>query len=395
MSVPVEGAAAWRASIERHHPIRAPNPADVAGGGGGAVSPWQALMTQAALARGESPAARSRASDTDWRPRIEPAPARETPPAKDSPDRIETASAATPGAPGVFETGEFSLAAVIDVINPLQHIPIVSTIYRELTGDQIGHAARLAGDVLFLGPRGGLTAMANILVQESSGKDIGEHALAMFKDDAPATAVANAPASAGEQNQVASAGEPNQVASASPAALSADEKALAELLPPGALPIPGRSIDFADAALRPAAFADKPAMPPAAASAASVDDDVPPPPPRLGPLAGPGWKGFYSPPEAPAPAAPVDTQRALPPDPMAALAARRTPGSMAAAVASTNRLPRELPSETGAIASEGGWFSDVMLGALAKYQDAQRLRHPSAPEAAFDKAPGGAVNVIN
>ena len=403
MSMPVEGAAAWRASIERHHAIRAPDPA----GGGGALSPWQALMTQAALARGEPAGADPRASETGWQPRIEraPAPAQDVPPnGKDSPDRVETAAAQPnkadqrPGQkPGLFETGEFSLADIIDTINPLQHIPIISTIYREITGDQIGHGARMAGDVLFLGPLGGLTAMANILVQESSGQDIGEHALAMFK-----------PASEGEQIQVASEGAQIQVASnsAKSGVASNDEKALAELLPPGAMPIAGGRVDFAAAFAGAPAFAGANAAPAAArdfSTPAAVVDELPPPPPPATPLAGPGWKGFYSPPEdvaaappaSPQPVSSPRAQRALAPDPMVALAAKRTPGSVAAAVASTNRLPRELPPDAGAIASEGGWFSDVMLDALGKYQDAQRLRAPAPPEAAYGKTSGGAVNIVN
>ncbi|MBT5663730.1 MAG: hypothetical protein HOJ06_00205, partial [Rhodospirillaceae bacterium] len=34
---------------------------------------------------------------------------------------------------------------VLDIINPLQHIPVVSTLYRELTGDEISPGARMAG----------------------------------------------------------------------------------------------------------------------------------------------------------------------------------------------------------------------------------------------------------
>ncbi|MGQ3031076.1 MAG: hypothetical protein ACT60Q_22290, partial [Ferrovibrionaceae bacterium] len=35
----------------------------------------------------------------------------------------------------LFGDEGFSFKTVLDTINPLQHIPIVSTIYRELTGD--------------------------------------------------------------------------------------------------------------------------------------------------------------------------------------------------------------------------------------------------------------------
>ena len=53
---------------------------------------------------------------------------------------------------------------VLDIINPLQHIPIVSSIYRMATGDEIGVGSRILGGALFGGPLGllvsGLTAIA-------------------------------------------------------------------------------------------------------------------------------------------------------------------------------------------------------------------------------------------
>ena len=67
---------------------------------------------------------------------------------------------------------------------------------------------------------------------------------------------------------------------------------------------------------------------------------------------------------------------------MAALAAKRTPGAMAGALAAP---------APGALAVEGGWFSDAMLTALAKYEDARRLRGPQGPEAARRDA----VNIVN
>ena len=43
---------------------------------------------------------------------------------------------------------------VLDMINPLQHIPGVSTIYRAITGDEIAPLPRVVGDMLFGGPMG-------------------------------------------------------------------------------------------------------------------------------------------------------------------------------------------------------------------------------------------------
>lgn len=72
---------------------------------------------------------------------------------------------------------------LLDIINPLQHIPIISDIYREITGDQIGVGARLAGGTLFGGPIGLIASAVDCVVEESTGKDTGEHMLALFRDD--------------------------------------------------------------------------------------------------------------------------------------------------------------------------------------------------------------------
>jgi len=84
---------------------------------------------------------------------------------------------------GVWETGSFSWRDILDVINPLQHIPVISTIYRKLTGDQMGYASRIAGDTLFGGMLGSLvsslvSSVVNVFVDSKTGKDIGEHLVA-------------------------------------------------------------------------------------------------------------------------------------------------------------------------------------------------------------------------
>jgi hypothetical protein len=66
----------------------------------------------------------------------------------------------------------------LDVINPLQHIPVVSTLYRELTGDEISPAARMAGGALFGGPIGFAAATVNSVVEMSTGSDVGETVIA-------------------------------------------------------------------------------------------------------------------------------------------------------------------------------------------------------------------------
>ena len=74
-----------------------------------------------------------------------------------------------------FGDDGFSFSDLIDIVNPLQHIPVVSTFYRETTGDEISAAPRMMGSTLFFGPLGFVSALANVVVEENTGMDIGEH----------------------------------------------------------------------------------------------------------------------------------------------------------------------------------------------------------------------------
>jgi len=81
-----------------------------------------------------------------------------------------------------FGSDGLTFGDILDVINPLQHIPVVSTLYREWTGDEIDPIPRIAGGTLFGGVVGAITSLVNVIVDEISGSDIGEHALAFAGD---------------------------------------------------------------------------------------------------------------------------------------------------------------------------------------------------------------------
>ena len=77
----------------------------------------------------------------------------------------------------------------VDIVNPLQHIPVVNTIYRELTGDTIKGVSRVIGGGLFGGVIGLVAGIGSAIVAETTGKDPGEHVLAMLTgsgDETPA-----------------------------------------------------------------------------------------------------------------------------------------------------------------------------------------------------------------
>lgn len=75
-----------------------------------------------------------------------------------------------------------SFGDFLDIINPLQHIPVVSTIYRMVTGDEIGVGSRLAGGALFGGPLGLLGAGAIALFEDVSGETVEKQVASLWND---------------------------------------------------------------------------------------------------------------------------------------------------------------------------------------------------------------------
>lgn len=77
---------------------------------------------------------------------------------------------------------EFSFWDLLDVVNPLQHIPVVNNIYREVTGDKIGNFARIAGGAVFGGVLGVASGVANaVYAEKHNGQDFGDVALAKLE----------------------------------------------------------------------------------------------------------------------------------------------------------------------------------------------------------------------
>ncbi len=82
-----------------------------------------------------------------------------------------------------FGKDGFTFWDLIDIVNPLQHIPIVSSLYRSITGDQIDPGSRVIGGALFGGPIGAGVQVVNAIVEHQTGRDFGEHAIALFTGD--------------------------------------------------------------------------------------------------------------------------------------------------------------------------------------------------------------------
>jgi hypothetical protein len=75
---------------------------------------------------------------------------------------------------------ELTFDDLIDIVNPLQHLPVISTLYRAVTGDEIKPAMRILGDIGYGGPSGFVSACAQVLFEAIAGKDVGGAAIAML-----------------------------------------------------------------------------------------------------------------------------------------------------------------------------------------------------------------------
>ena len=233
-----------------------------------------------------------------------------------------SAAGSAPGSPpstfNPFGKDGLTFGDLLDVINPLQHIPIVSTIYRRLTGDELGMAPRLMGGALFGGFVGFVAALANTVIEQATGKDIGDQVASLVLGDPGSATTAVAAATPGETEieglpwlEMAAHGAPLLVG------------------PPRAL-----------TARNPALTTAAPTTTPIGIAAAPIES-------------------------AAAPSAAIGESIA---DPFVATRlARQTPPRS-----------RELAAAPpmGAAASAGGWFSEVMLTALDRYQATGKLAEP-------------------
>lgn len=73
----------------------------------------------------------------------------------------------------------FSFWDLLDMVNPLQHIPVVNFAYREITGDEIKPVSQIIGGGVFGGPAGLASGLVNVLVEEETGRDMMGNAVAL------------------------------------------------------------------------------------------------------------------------------------------------------------------------------------------------------------------------
>ncbi|HET9149250.1 MAG TPA: hypothetical protein VFO61_02115 [Alphaproteobacteria bacterium] len=163
----------------------------------------------------------------------------------------------------------FSFASVLDIVNPLQHIPVVSTVYQKLTGDVASPGADLVGGALFGGPIGLAVAAVDTSIKGETGAGIGGHVLALFDSGTSdaGTAVAQADNPTPTPTQPSSA----LVAAAVPANTAPQANDASS-------PASSDQQQAIGAASKTAAEADKTDSKPAASSAAAASEAAAPAP---------------------------------------------------------------------------------------------------------------------
>ena len=87
-----------------------------------------------------------------------------------------------------FGADGFTASDAVDIVNPLQHLPIIGPLYREFTGDNLDPFSRIAGNTLFFGPFGAAFSSINVAVEKITGKDLGSNVIAILNDENTDTA---------------------------------------------------------------------------------------------------------------------------------------------------------------------------------------------------------------
>lgn len=64
----------------------------------------------------------------------------------------------------------FGFSDLVDIVNPLHHIPVVSKIYQHFTGDQISTGANMLGGAVFGGPVGLLASFAGSIINQENAE---------------------------------------------------------------------------------------------------------------------------------------------------------------------------------------------------------------------------------
>ncbi len=297
-------------------------------------------------------------------------------------------STAAPASAGIIDIGDptkmpdhsVSFSDVLSTLNPLQYIPIIGSVYRAITGDAAPQAAQVLGGALIGGPLGLIASAASAIVEQSSGKDVGQHVIAMLlpQGDAP-------PATPQTQRYAANTPAANTPVAAAPAD-TAPAPRTADATPAPASASAETAPEPASSALQPhpaaAPASTLASAPPAMASPAAAGMGATGPGPAKPAGAGytlADYRNFAGSGMPPPPngnvqrtaLVPLQTTIPLPNDvsrtPVVPVAVQ-TPGNLAPAPAAT---PPVQPQDT--------WVSQAMMRGLDRYREMMRQQEQQQP----------------
>ena len=120
-------------------------------------------------------------------------------PAIDYSSQINNTLPAMPAVAAPQESSGFSfrhlLSDLFDIVNPLEHLPVISTLYQHLTGHEIDTPEKIMGDTLYGGPLGFVCSLGDTIFKAVTGKDVGNTVYAFLTGQDSSTAVASNAAS--------------------------------------------------------------------------------------------------------------------------------------------------------------------------------------------------------
>lgn len=99
-------------------------------------------------------------------------------------DTLDAQQKADSGGPSSSDE-PFGFFDLLDMINPLQHIPILSFFYRAITGDEIRPISKIIGGGIFGGPLGAASGLVSAVIEDGTGKEPVDLALSMFDGKKP------------------------------------------------------------------------------------------------------------------------------------------------------------------------------------------------------------------
>lgn len=323
-----------------------------------------------------------------------------------------------PKGPSLFGDEGMTVADFFSIINPLQHLPLVGSLYRDLTGDTIKPGARVLGGMLFGGPVGMVGGAFNAAVESDIGTDPGGALLALMRGQPLGGTAAPSNLAAAPDAAQSTAGVAAAAPAPAPAAMAQAPAGMAQAPSPAPLPVSAPRVlspPRATAQPAPAEARILPSTPnatPAVAAEATIPTAQPALPVSFAPAAAaapaaeakpagfalsPGGKEFPVParinnvqPRQPIPTARADLSRARELAPMAPLTSRSdaarpdrsvspaqlltpglsqsdmTPGMPMSGVSST-RMPPVSSAPLGVPGLPPSALPDAMTKALDKY----------------------------